>query len=187
MIFHSEQLTDFERSDEKNSMPPNNSDCMSHQLKDLLSLISTGDTEKESNNYESSEANDLDDQNEISFEALEAKLIIKAKMEYEKNQMMREESDRLNLSDLSDEQKEILQNLLLSSVADLENCCDDCLATYTDLHDFIKSKSLEFNLFNDYVDRLSDNLINQHETKLFQFIKQPEIDYGYNENYCNGN
>ena len=131
---------------------------MSYQLKDLISNISTGI--KQNNNFEI----DLDteeDPCENSFEQLEAKLINKAKQEFlqfEKSRMLNGEEDceseTLNLNDLTIEQKEILQNLLLASVADLENCCDDCLITYHDISGYINSKALEFNQFNEYLQKL---------------------------------
>jgi hypothetical protein len=60
------------------------SNCISYQLKDLISNISTEIQSKTSKFDENQFDTNLDSQNEISFEALEAKLIIKAKMEFEK-------------------------------------------------------------------------------------------------------
>ena len=158
---------------------------MSYQLKDLVSNIST-DMPQNNDHYDID--TNFDDPNEISFEALEAKLIIKAKMEYEKKQVM-QENETLNLNDLSVEQKEILQNLLLSSVADLEHCCDDCLSTFNEISDFINKKSFEFNQLNEYLERLNDyeNVLQRNEPKLSRFTQQADVDLGYNEEYCRGN
>jgi len=162
---------------------------MSFQLKELISNISTDfeNRKLEDNQFDSN----LDVQNEISFEALEAKLIIKAKLEFEKSQMTQEEDSTLYLSELTLEQKEILQNLLLASIADLENCCEDCLSTYKDISSFINSNALEFNQFNEYLERLNnyEDIINQNDEHFEQLSQYPEsfLDLDYNENYCDGN
>ena len=170
---------------------------MSYQLKDLISNISTG--VEQIDNFE---LQPNDDACENSFELLEAKLINKAKQEFlqmEKTRLVNEDDDddesdteMLHLNDLSIEQKEMLQSLLLASVADLENCCDDCLSTYHDISEYINSKALEFNQFNEYLERLNEYeyLLNQHETEanMHQLAQHPEslLDYDYEENYCEG-
>jgi hypothetical protein len=167
------------------------SNCISYQLKDLISNISTEIQSKTSKFDENQFDTNLDSQNEISFEALEAKLIIKAKMEFEKSQKMQEEDDTLNLNELTVEQKEILQNLLLASIADLENCCENCLSTYKDISNYINSKALEFNQLNEYLERLNnyEQIISQNGEHFEKLPPDPDsfLDYDYRENYCDGN
>ena len=159
---------------------------MSYQLKELISNISTGVQKIEDEQLDSN----LDEQNEISFEAIEAQLIIKAKLEFEKSKMIHQEDNTLNITELTVEQKEILQNLLLASIADLENCCEDCLSTYKEISEYINANALEFNQLNEYLERLNnyEHMINRNEEHFEQLSEYPEsfLDEHFNENYTDG-
>ena len=152
------------------------SGCMSHQLLDVIANISTSEASLSGARKEN--PSDF-------FEQMEAKLLENAKLELD--QMDYESStsaaETLNLNELSHEQKETLQNLLLASVAKLEHCCEDCLSTYNEINDYINSKALEFNEFNEYLSNL-----NNYEYLLNQQM-EANGEFGYNENdfeYDNG-
>lgn len=63
---------------------------------------------------------------------------------------------------LNNDQKEVLlHNLLLASVAKLENCCDECLTTYNEINEFINSKSVELDEFLLYLN--NEEMIQEQE------------------------
>jgi hypothetical protein len=125
--------------------------CISYQLLDAILCISS---DKTTNNY------DL-------FERVESNLIKNAKLPF------MNESETLNnenkINDEFDEENEyLLQNLLLASLARLENCCDECLNTYNEINNLLNIKPNEY---DDYISNMNggnvDLLTQQLETTTF--------------------
>ena len=126
--------------------------CISYQLLDAILCISS---DKTTNNY------DL-------FEQVESNLIKNAKLPFmNENETMNQNNNKLD-DEFDEENEYLLQNLLLASLARLENCCDECLNTYNEINNLLNIKPNEY---DDYISNMNagsvDLLTQQFETTTF--------------------
>ena len=75
----------------------------------------------------------------------ELKLIEKAKLPLSSLEA-RGEPGKI-LVDTDEQIQQLIQDILLASVVELEDCCNDCILKYNDLNNLINTNAIEFSEF----------------------------------------
>lgn len=164
--------------------PSPNTSCSNQKLLDLITNASS--MGKTGRTLSSPEAMD-------TFESMETKLLENAKLPLSviESNLMNDDvetaldglSSLLNSCDTASEQapKErelLLQSLLLASIAQLEDCCDDCLTTFNEINQLLSVKAN--NEFDEFLMDVSANELIDAETEQEHFIDYEHRNYEEN-------